>query len=55
MMTVQRRMKTNNFTNEVKATVENNQQGEILLKVPSKVTRTFERMRGLGPVNIGTD
>ena len=23
--------------------------------MPSKVTRTFERMRGLGPVNVGTE
>ena len=35
--------------------MENNLEGEKLLKVPSKVSRTFERMRGLGPVNVGSE
>ena len=43
------------FNNDVKMTVDNNLEGELMFKVPTKVKRQFEKMRGLGPVNIGTE
>ena len=42
------------FNNEITQITAQKQEGERMLKVPASKNLTFGKMKGLGPVNIGT-